>query len=161
MTRLRVVQRELKVNVNTKWAAQSDQSSLCAQWVAKHPSFLHADSEDSDQTGRMSRLICVFTWCHSVGFVMRRLKCGHTSRPKCLWQNTDKDEYMKIHFPFYWKNYSEVSLFFFFIYVCWLKWSNRQPEELLCLRRKFSLKHPWAEVKFSNDAEDFVISIFW
>ena len=23
--------------------------------------FLHADSEDSDQTGRMSRLICVFT----------------------------------------------------------------------------------------------------
>ena len=29
------------------WAsAQSDQSSLCAQWVAKDPSFLHADSED-------------------------------------------------------------------------------------------------------------------
>ena len=36
---------------------QSDQSSLCAQWVAKDPSFLHADSEDSDQTGRMPRLI--------------------------------------------------------------------------------------------------------
>ena len=30
---------------------------LCAQWVAKGPSFLHADSEDSDQTGRMPRLI--------------------------------------------------------------------------------------------------------
>ena len=29
----------------------------CAQWVAKDPSFLHADSEDSDQIGRMSRLI--------------------------------------------------------------------------------------------------------
>ena len=27
-------------------SAQSDQSSLCAQWVAKDPSFLHADSED-------------------------------------------------------------------------------------------------------------------
>ena len=39
---------------------QSDQSSLCAQWVAKDPRFLHADSEDSDQTGRMSRLIWVF-----------------------------------------------------------------------------------------------------
>ena len=38
-------------------AAQSDQSSLCAQWVAKDTSFLHADSEDSDQTGRMPRLI--------------------------------------------------------------------------------------------------------
>ena len=43
------------------WAsAQSDQSSLCGQRVAKDPSFLHADSEDSDQTERMSRLIWVF-----------------------------------------------------------------------------------------------------
>ena len=48
---------------------------LCAQWVAKDPSFLHADSEDSDQTGRMPRLIWVFAGrtCHFVGFVMRRL----------------------------------------------------------------------------------------
>ena len=36
---------------------QPGQSSLCAQWVAKDPTFLHADSEDSDQTGRMPRLI--------------------------------------------------------------------------------------------------------
>ena len=36
------------------------ESSLCAQWVAKDQSFLHADSEDSDQTGRMPRLIRVF-----------------------------------------------------------------------------------------------------
>ena len=61
-----------------KWAwasAQSDQSSLCAQWVAKNRSFLHADSEDSDQTGRMVRLICVFAGrtCHFVGFVVTRL----------------------------------------------------------------------------------------
>ena len=37
--------------------------------------FLHADSEDSDQTGRMRRLICVFAGRngHFVGFVMRRL----------------------------------------------------------------------------------------
>ena len=33
------------------------ESSLCAQWVVKDPSFLHADSEDYDQTGRMPRLI--------------------------------------------------------------------------------------------------------
>ena len=51
------------------------ESSLCAQWVAKDPSFLHADSEDSDQTGQMPRLIWVFTgrMCHFVGFVMRQL----------------------------------------------------------------------------------------
>ena len=43
---------------------------------AKDPSFLHADSEDSDQTGRMPWLKWVFTGrtCHFVGFVMRRLK---------------------------------------------------------------------------------------
>ena len=55
--------------------AQPDQSSLCAQWVAKGPRFLHADSEDSDQTGRMLRLIWVFAGRtgHFVGFVIRRL----------------------------------------------------------------------------------------
>ena len=43
--------------LRSAWAsAQSDQSSLCAQWVAKDPSFLHTDSEDSDETGRMPRL---------------------------------------------------------------------------------------------------------
>ena len=36
------------------------ESSLCAQWVAKGPRFLHADSEDSDQPGRMPRLNWVF-----------------------------------------------------------------------------------------------------
>ena len=47
--------------LRSAWAsAQSDQSLLCAQWVAKDRSFLHANSEDSDQTGRMPRLIWVF-----------------------------------------------------------------------------------------------------
>ena len=47
--------------LRSTWASvQSDQSSLCAQWVAKDPCFFHANSEDSDQTGRMPRLICVF-----------------------------------------------------------------------------------------------------
>ena len=65
------VQRRLR----SAWAsAQSDQSSLCIQWVAKAPTFLHADSEDC-QTGQMPRLIWIFAGCtcHFVGFVMRRL----------------------------------------------------------------------------------------
>ena len=33
------------------------ESLLCTLWVAKDPSFLHADSKDSDQIGRMPRLI--------------------------------------------------------------------------------------------------------
>ena len=50
-------------------------SSLCSQWVAKDPSFLHVDSEDSDQTEWMPRLIKVFAWRtgHFVGFVVTRL----------------------------------------------------------------------------------------
>ena len=35
-------------------------SSLCGQWVAKGPRFLHADNEDSDQTWWMPRRIWVF-----------------------------------------------------------------------------------------------------
>ena len=53
--------------LRSAWAsAQSDQSSLCAHWVAKVPMLLHANSEDqyliedSDQTGQMPRLIWVF-----------------------------------------------------------------------------------------------------
>ena len=42
--------------LNPVWS----ESLLCAQWVAKDPRFLNADSEDSDQTGRIPRLIWVF-----------------------------------------------------------------------------------------------------
>ena len=50
-------------------------SWLCAQWIAKDPSFLHTDSENSDQTGWMPRLIRVFArhTRHFVGFVMLQL----------------------------------------------------------------------------------------
>ena len=49
--------------------------SLWALWVANDPTFLHADSKDSDQTGRMPRLIWVFAGRtgHFVGFVMKWL----------------------------------------------------------------------------------------
>ena len=50
----------------------SDQSSLCAQWVAKDPRFLYADSEDwADAQADLS-----LRWVHThfAGFVMSRLK---------------------------------------------------------------------------------------
>ena len=54
---------------------QVDQSSQCTQWVANYPSFLHADSEDSDQTGLMPRLIWTFAGrtSYCVSFVVLRL----------------------------------------------------------------------------------------
>ena len=56
--RVRPAKTRISLGIHPVWS----ESSLCAQWVAKDSSFLHADSEDSDQTGRMPRLIWVFTW---------------------------------------------------------------------------------------------------
>ena len=57
--------------LRSAWAsAQSDQSLLCAQSVVMDPSFLHADSEDSDQTGRMPRLFWVFAGCTVILLVL-------------------------------------------------------------------------------------------
>ena len=49
---------QINLGIRPIWS----ESSLCAQWIAKDPSFFHADSEDSDQTGWMPRLIWVFAW---------------------------------------------------------------------------------------------------
>ena len=55
---------QISLGIRPVWS----ESSLCAQWVTKDRSFLHADSEESDQTGRMPRLIWVFAGrtCHFV-----------------------------------------------------------------------------------------------
>ena len=42
---VRPAKTQLSLGIRPVWS----ESSLCAQWVAKDPSFLHADSEDSDQ----------------------------------------------------------------------------------------------------------------
>ena len=39
---------QISLGIHPVWS----ESLLCAQWIAKDSSFLHADSEDSDQTGR-------------------------------------------------------------------------------------------------------------
>ena len=49
------------------------ESSLCAKWVAKDPSFLQADSEDTDQTGRMlgaHAILLVLSWGGSGKFAL-------------------------------------------------------------------------------------------
>ena len=47
---------QISLGIHPAWS----ESSLYAQWLAKGPRFLHASSEDRDQTGRMPRLIWVF-----------------------------------------------------------------------------------------------------
>ena len=75
---VRSVKTHISLGIRPVWS----ESLLCSQWVAKDPSFLHADSEDSDQTGRMPRLIWVFAGrtSHFVGFVMSRLNCWKTKQ---------------------------------------------------------------------------------
>ena len=53
---VRPAKTQISLGIRPVWS----ESSLCIQWVAKDPSFFHVDSEDSDQTGRMPRLIWVF-----------------------------------------------------------------------------------------------------
>ena len=67
---------QIRLHIHTVWS----ESSMCAQWVAKDPSFLHVDSEDSGQTGQMPRLIWVSAGrtAHCVDFVMMLHKCNFT-----------------------------------------------------------------------------------
>ena len=68
----KITLRPAKTQISLGIRPFGSESSMCAQLVSKDLSFLHADSEDSDQTGLMPRLICVFAGRSH--FVMRRLK---------------------------------------------------------------------------------------
>ena len=66
---VRPAKTQISLDIRPVWS----EISLCAQWVAKDPSFLHADSEDSDQTGWAdAQADLSLRWAHShfVGFVM-------------------------------------------------------------------------------------------
>ena len=98
--------------LGSAWASES---SLCAQWVAKDPSILHADSEDSDQTWRMPRLIWVFAGCihQFLGFVMLWL-IYHYGTGSCSF----KIQFIFVHFNFVLHVY--VPLFHQRIMLCFL-----------------------------------------
>ena len=52
-----------KTQINLHIIAVWSESSLGILWVAKEAKYLHAASEDSDQTVRMRRLIWLFAGC--------------------------------------------------------------------------------------------------
>ena len=69
---------QISLGISPDWS----ESSQCAQWVAEDPMFLHADSEDFDQTERMPRLIWVFGGRTLILFVLSYrgsylVSCGH------------------------------------------------------------------------------------
>ena len=67
---VRPAKTQISLSIHPVWSVFAVRSM-----GSKDPNFLHADSEDSDQTGWILRLIWVFDGrtCHFVGFVMRRL----------------------------------------------------------------------------------------
>ena len=86
MTKPKWPERPAKIQISLGIRPVWSESPLSTKWVAKGPRFLHADSEDSDQTGWMPRLIWVFAarTCHFVGFVMLPLKYGPGHAKTCL-----------------------------------------------------------------------------
>ena len=89
--KMTVLPAKTQISLGTRpvWSA----SSPCAQWVANDSSFLHADSEDSDQTGRMPRLIWVFAGRTAI---LLLLSC-RGSYSCCTHQRGNKN-LRKIHF---------------------------------------------------------------
>ena len=73
---------QISLGIRPDWS----ESSLSAPWVAKDPMVLHTNSEDSDQTRQIPRLIWVFAGCtgHFVGFVVSRLRWWFTFQMKTL-----------------------------------------------------------------------------
>ena len=70
--------RQISLGIRPVWS----DSSLCAKWVAKDPRFLHADRENSDQTGRMPRLIWVFA---GRTLILLVLSCRGSNPKFCSW----------------------------------------------------------------------------
>ena len=79
---------QISLGIRPVWS----EPSLYAQCVAKILSFLHADNEDSDQTGWMSMLIWVFAGRtgHFDGLVVRRLICFLTDYVSVCIKEFDK-----------------------------------------------------------------------
>ena len=56
---------QISLGIRHVWS----ESSLCAQWVAKDPRFLHADSEDSWVFARCTLILLVLSCCSSYLYI--------------------------------------------------------------------------------------------
>ena len=107
--------------------------------------FLHGDSEDSDQTGRMPRLIRVFAGrtCHIVGFVVTRLTLQTVFILLIIICITT---FSKIVYPG--QNMQQTFLKFFEIYFClcqkykigFLHGKNRNQGKSFCRKIQLPIK---------------------
>ena len=87
---------QISLGIRPVWSESSLSAWRKLQSLASH----WAHSKDSNQTGRMPRLIWVFAWrtCHFVGFVMRQLKC-HSRVLKISFSRQTLGKYNKFWCP--------------------------------------------------------------
>ena len=84
---VRPAKTQISLGIRPVWS----ESSLCAQCIAKDPSFLHADSEDwSDWADAQADLSLRWGHSHFVGFVMRQLKytCMKVQEETEIWSKS-------------------------------------------------------------------------
>ena len=101
---VRPAKTQISLGIHPVWS----ESSLCAQWIAKDPKFLHADSEDSDQTGLMPRLIWVFAgaqsfcwFCHEAAQMYKICKWAGTYRNLSYRQTVKAQVSQPAHLHFF------------------------------------------------------------
>ena len=75
---VRPAKTQISLRISPVWS----ESSLCAQWIAKDPGCLHTDSEDSNQAGRVPRLIWVFA---RRTLILLVLSCRGSTRDLVPW----------------------------------------------------------------------------
>ena len=171
-TKLKGNSFEMKQNLNSSESARINLPTVMAEWLfnSKLPSL----KESEMSRYRLFKLICLLSllflcvihlW---VRRYWRHVVNNDATRNSVTWSLTlchvTENGYVKCPVHFFGRN-----IFHLLSYEQNLltnriadKLMNiKKFKELLCLRRKFSLILPWAEVEFSNDAEDFVISIYW
>ena len=81
---VRPAKTQISLGIHPVWSW----SSLCTQWVAKDPWFLHADSENSDQTGctlTLMVLSCRSSFLH--GNICLKKKCQDINSSCSEWIN--------------------------------------------------------------------------
>ena len=93
---------QISLGIRPVWS----ESLLCAQWVANDPRFLHADSEDTDQTGRMPRLIWVFAGRTATLFV---LSCRGSDDEECLSCTNKNVHFRTASYTLHCYNYQFIS----------------------------------------------------
>ena len=84
--RVRPAKTQISLGICPVWS----ESSLCTHWVAMDPRFLHADSEDSDQTGWKPRLIWVFAGRRLILLVLSYRGSFFLPNCKCCQQSKTK-----------------------------------------------------------------------